>query len=147
MLLYFVLTSICIKNQYRIQYTQDNSHLISSPSVLASIYSTKDVIKPIRCINRVKWTFNRVAYYSNTTASRQLLLICEDVERNPGWQDNVLRTNTKDYLQNFAKGMSHCQNVQFLSYECKCVYANRLLSRVAKHRTRHKNLHNYSRFK
>jgi chlorite dismutase len=52
----------------------------------------------------------RVAYYSNTTASRQLLLVCGDVESNPGWETDASQTNSMDYLQNFAEGISHCKN-------------------------------------
>ena len=82
MLLCFILTEIS-KDQYQVQYKRDNSYLILSSFVSPQMYTTKDVFKPMKCINKMKWSFNRVAYCSNTTASRQFLLICGDVESNP----------------------------------------------------------------
>ena len=36
-----------------------------------------------------KYLHARIAYYSNSTATRQILLLCGDVELNPGWQGDT----------------------------------------------------------
>ena len=57
-------------------------------------------------INKLK---SRVAYYSNTTATKQILLIrAGDVEQNPGWVNS--EGNESDYLQNFAREIGSGSN-------------------------------------
>lgn len=58
---------------------------------------------------RPKLSAGRVAYYSNTTATRRILLIrAGDVEQNPGWQDAT--RHDSDYLQDFAREIGSGSN-------------------------------------
>ena len=42
-----------------------------------------------------------VVYYSNSTATKQMLLLSDDIELNPGWQE--IQDRDSDYLQEFAR--------------------------------------------
>ena len=60
-------------------------------------------------IKKLKLSKSRVAYYSNTTATKQILLIrAGDVEQNPGWVNS--EGNESDYLQNFAREIGSGSN-------------------------------------
>ena len=63
---------------------------------------------------------NRIAYYSNSTATRQILLLSGDVELNPGWQGNVhLQESQRTELRNFNSLISHAikdSNGQVFNY-------------------------------
>ena len=55
-----------------------------------------------------KYMHNRIAYYSNSTATRQFLLLSGDVELNPGWQGNVhLQESQRTELRNSNSLISH----------------------------------------
>ncbi len=105
------LTLISIhRNQNERQYQRDIVYAISPPVVLPPKYLRKGRDKSYKCINKTKWSHTRVAYYSNTIATKQIMLVCGDVESNPGWETNASQINSKDYLQNFAEGVSYCKN-------------------------------------
>ena len=55
-----------------------------------------------------KYMHNRIAYYSTSTATRQILLLSGDVELNPGWQGNVhLQESQHRRSGNFCSLISH----------------------------------------
>ena len=72
--------------------------------------------KSFKCMNKIKWSHAQLAYYSNTITFKQLLLVCGDVESNPGSETNASRINSTDYLQDFAEGISHCKNTMNMAH-------------------------------
>lgn len=46
----------------------------------------------------------RVAYYSNSMATKRIILLSGDIELNPGWHGTNLG---QDYLQDFAESVNH----------------------------------------
>jgi hypothetical protein len=50
------------------------------------------------------FSHSRVAYYSNSVATRQILLLSGDIELNPGPSSQCLDTR-KDYLEQFVQSL------------------------------------------
>ena len=86
-------TEICIpKNcaatpspDYSKQLLYGTSRIMSCDTCITIILMRE---RPVKSGNlKQKYLNARIAYYSNSTATRQILLLCSDVEFNPGWQE------------------------------------------------------------
>lgn len=60
---------------------------------------------------RTKWSHKRVAYYENTTATFNLILLSGDIETNPGWEED---DSEDHYMQDFARSM--CKGSNFINF-------------------------------
>ena len=70
-------------------------------------YATKNVTGNLKTnlygnFAKRMFSHSRVAYYSNSVATRQILLLSGDIELNPGPSSQCLDTR-KDYLEQFVQ--------------------------------------------
>lgn len=57
-------------------------------------------------VGEMKFSYSRVTYYSNSVASKQMLLLSGDIELNPGPSTPDV-DNRKDYLEHFVHSLDN----------------------------------------
>ena len=88
-------TEICIRKNcaatpsadYSKQLLYRTSRIMSCDTCIAIILLRERSVKSGNL--KQKYLHTRIAYYSNSTATGQILLLCGDVELNPGWQGDT----------------------------------------------------------
>ena len=79
------------------------------PCTIRLILCTRETKRIIRLsrLRSSKFSKCRVIYYPNSVASKQILLLSGDIERNPGWNVSVAPNYLQDFVKSLDKGLNN----------------------------------------